>query len=314
MSIASYIKEIGRGKDGSRSLGRADAATLMGTVLDGEPSDLEVGAFCLAMRMKGETSDELLGFVDAAQARMPAFEGIDTAAPWVVLPSYNGARKLPVLTALLGALLERRGLNVLIHGMPQDPLRVTTAQVLGASDAINMRAWNVQGTPTTPLKGLKFMPTAHLNARLAWLLGVRRVVGVRNSGHSIVKLMNPLAQSPLPSDRVLVVSSYTHPEFFESMGCALPQLSHRSILMRGTEGEPVADPRRMPRLEGFKAGQRIELEAQQDGPITTLPNLPTDISAASTAAFVDAVLRGALPCPKPIELQVERILHLLRLE
>ncbi|MDP3138451.1 MAG: DNA-binding protein YbiB, partial [Burkholderiaceae bacterium] len=70
MGISQYIKEIGRGKDGARALTRAQAADLMGQLLDGGLSDLEVGAFCLAMRIKGETVDEMAGFLDATQARL----------------------------------------------------------------------------------------------------------------------------------------------------------------------------------------------------------------------------------------------------
>ena len=55
MSIAAYIKEIGRGKDGARSLDREQADDLMSQVLDGRVSDLEIGAFAIAMRIKGET-------------------------------------------------------------------------------------------------------------------------------------------------------------------------------------------------------------------------------------------------------------------
>ena len=62
MSIAAYIKVIGRGKDGARSLDRAQALDLMSQVLDGHVNDLEVGAFALAVRIKGETLDELAGF------------------------------------------------------------------------------------------------------------------------------------------------------------------------------------------------------------------------------------------------------------
>ncbi|HEY8707071.1 MAG TPA: DNA-binding protein YbiB, partial [Burkholderiaceae bacterium] len=35
MAIASYIREIGRGKDGARSLSEAQAHDLMSQVLDG---------------------------------------------------------------------------------------------------------------------------------------------------------------------------------------------------------------------------------------------------------------------------------------
>ena len=59
MSIAPYIKEIGRGKDGARPLDHDQALDLFGQVLDGRCSAAQVGAFCVAMRIKGETSTEL---------------------------------------------------------------------------------------------------------------------------------------------------------------------------------------------------------------------------------------------------------------
>ena len=58
---------------------------------------------------------------------MPAGE-----RPLVVLPSYNGARKLPVLTPLLALLLARRGLPVLIHGTATESGRVSVEPVLQA--------------------------------------------------------------------------------------------------------------------------------------------------------------------------------------
>ena len=70
MSIAKYLKEIGRGKEGARSLAREQAADLLEQVLDGAVSDLEIGAFCIAMRIKGETPHEMAGFLDAAIQRM----------------------------------------------------------------------------------------------------------------------------------------------------------------------------------------------------------------------------------------------------
>ena len=66
MGIGHYIKEIGRGARGAKALDRAQAADLLGQVLDGQVSDLEVGAFCVAMRIKGETVEEMSGFPDAA--------------------------------------------------------------------------------------------------------------------------------------------------------------------------------------------------------------------------------------------------------
>src|SRR5574343_224894 len=129
MCIASYIKVIGRGKDGARPLNTEQSRDLFSQVLDRKVTDLEIGAFCLAMRIKGETAEELQGFVQSTHARcLPLDEASQTASQVgkgiVLLPSYNGARKLPNLTALLACSLAQRGLNVLVHGPAKDPARV----------------------------------------------------------------------------------------------------------------------------------------------------------------------------------------------
>ena len=128
MSISSYIKIIGRAAPGAQPLSREQAADLMGQVLDGSCTDLEIGAFCVAMRIKGETPEEMAGFLDAVHARMNRLPASDR--PVVVLPSYNGARRLPVLTPLLALMLARKGLPVLLHGASTEDGRVTSRDVL----------------------------------------------------------------------------------------------------------------------------------------------------------------------------------------
>jgi anthranilate phosphoribosyltransferase len=300
MSITSYLKEIGRGKDGARALDRAQAADLMGQVLDGAVSDLEVGAFCLAMRVKGETVGEMAGFLDATHARMKriSVDPAHAALPTVVLPSYNGARKLPVLTPLLALLLARQGLPVLIHGTPTeiDSRRVLTEAVLASLDTIS-------ALPSLVL----FTRTEQLLPGLKRLLDVRRVVGLRNSAHSLVKLMNPCA------NEAVVVGSYTHPEYAESMAATLQLTGQRALLLRGTEGEPVADARRTPLMTGYWQGQSGVLQAAQTGPLAQLPDLPIDISAASTARYIHRVLTGELPVPEAIACQVQRLVALAQM-
>nr|WP_233244530.1 hypothetical protein [Acidovorax sp. HMWF029] len=91
MAIAQYIKEIGRGARGAKPLSREQATDLFGQVLDGHVTDLEIGAFCLAMRIKGETAEEMCGFLDATHQRVALLPATDR--PLIVLPSYNGARQ-----------------------------------------------------------------------------------------------------------------------------------------------------------------------------------------------------------------------------
>jgi anthranilate phosphoribosyltransferase len=110
-----------------------------------------------------------------------------------------------------------------------------------------------------------------------------------------------------------LVSSYTHPEYADSMGATLQIMGTTALLLRGTEGEAVADPRRCPRMQGFLAGQWEELESKQEGSLVQLPELPVDISPVATAAYIRAVLDGSFPVPDPIARQVKHIVALSRL-
>ena len=298
MGISHYIKEIGRGKDGARPLNREQATDLMGQVLDGTVTDLEVGAFCLAMRIKGETPEEMAGFLEAVRSRMQLIP--DGGNLVVVLPSYNGARKLPLLTPLLALLLARKGLAVLIHGTPTESSRVFVSEVL---QAVNIKA---QVAPVLIATGeVQFVPTEVLCPALKRLLDVRRVVGLRNPAHSLVKLVNPCA------GKALVVSSYTHPEYAVSMTQTFELTHANALLLRGTEGEVVADARRMPQMDGFINGQRQPLQEAQAGTLSALPDLPKTTDAASTASYIQAVMLGQQAVPASIAKQVEHILHLV---
>ena len=297
MGISQYIKEIGRGKQGARPLDRAQAADLFGQLLDGTVTDLEIGAFCLAMRIKGETPEEMAGFLDATRVRMNLLPRSEATV--VVLPSYNGARRLPVLTPLLALLLARRGLSVLVHGTSTESTRVFITEVLGAVGI------PVLDTLRPLRKGeAAFAPTELLHPGLKRLLDVRRVVGLRNSSHSLVKLMDPCEG---PS---VLVGSYTHPEYAQSMGAVFELMGSTALLLRGTEGEAVADARRMPQMEGFVAGKRVVLQEQRRGTLTDLPGWPSGVDAQATAAYIHDVMNDRQPLPESISLQVEHILRL----
>ena len=301
MAIGHFIKEIGRGKDGARALSREQAADMFGQILDGLASDLEIGAFCLAMRIKGETTEEMCGFLDATQQRLSKIQVCPTQPQLipVVIPSYNGARKLPVLTPLLALLLAQEGLPVIIHGTATEDKRVFTSEVLAALGI-------EQQTSVVPLSQGKvfFYPTVLLHAGLQRLLDVRRIVNLRNPAHSLVKLMLP-CEGPQ-----VLVTSYTHPEYDESMEQVLRNMDSCALLIRGTEGEAVADARRMPKMTGILRGQTTAVMEHQVGPLTGLPDLPQSCDAQTTADYIRSVLDGSSPIPQPIALQVRQIVQL----
>jgi anthranilate phosphoribosyltransferase len=304
MSIASYIKVIGRGRDGARSLDREQAHDLMSQVLDGRVTDLEIGAFALAMRIKSETVAELAGFLDAVHERSIA---IPVDRPTVILPSYNGSRKIPNLTALLAMLLAQHDVPVLVHGPAHDATRITTAAIfrdLGltcAEDAGDIEAAWQRREPA-------FIRTEALCPPLARLLAVRAVVGLRNSGHTVAKLLGARAGAP-----TLRVVNYTHPDYGKLLASFLAATGADALLMRGTEGEPVADARRLQRLDVYLGGLlRPELSLPaQDGVLSERAVLPSGSDASTTAGTIQAIVSGAMPAPMPVAAQTSCLLRAL---
>jgi anthranilate phosphoribosyltransferase len=112
-----------------------------------------------------------------------------------------------------------------------------------------------------------------------------------------------------PCDRpALVVGSYTHPEYLQSMSATFALTGQHALLLRGTEGEPVADARRTPAMDVFKDGAMRRVQEQREGSLVQLPDMPA-IDAVATAAYVQQMLRGERPVPEPIALQVQHILR-----
>ena len=72
----------------------------------------------------------------------------------------------------------------------------------------------------------------------------------------------------------------------------------------------MADPRRTPKMQAFVGGHATDLQAYQAGPLPSLPELPTEIDADSTAAYIRRVMNDELPVPAPIAQQVAHILQL----
>jgi hypothetical protein len=219
--------------------------------------------------------------------------------PVVVLPSYNGARKLPVLTPLLALLLAREGLPVLMHGTATESSRVFASDVLAAL-----------GVPRRPnaradrAGQVAFVPTAVLCPGWQRLLDVRRVVGLRNPG------AQP-GQAHEPGGRAgsLVVGSYTHPEYAVSMAATFELMGANALLLRGTEGEPVADPRRTPQMDAFRRPARVRVQEAQTGSWPACPSCPPPSTPPAPPPTSATCWPATCRCPPPIAQQVEHILR-----
>ena len=151
---------------------------------------------------------------------------------------------------------------------------------------------------------LAYVPIDVLSPELASLLDKREIVGLRNSAHTVVKMLQPIG-GHAPHEALRLVS-YTHPEYRDTLTDYFLRHPANVLLARGTEGEAVADPRRAPTLQAFVRGQATTLQAQQAGPLASVPDLPAGLDAAGTAAYIRHMLDGTLPVPAPIAQQVDR--------
>jgi anthranilate phosphoribosyltransferase len=301
---ARFIKEIGRGKKGARSISRDDAYQLYAAMLDGRVSDLEMGGIVLAMRIKGESVEEIAGFLDAAEAsfeKLPQPSG--KYAP-VVIPSYNGSRQMPNLTPLLALLLAREGVPVFMHGVTSDPGRTTTAEILRKLE-IPFSHTVAQAEKNFAQRTPVFMPIEDLAPSMARLLAMRSILGVRNSTHTLVKMIQPF------SGPALRITPYTHPEYLEMLAAyfttAAPPERGDVFLMRGTEGEAVANAKRAQQIEWFHRNECKTLVQKQE-PVDELPPLPAQSDAATTADWIQDALQGKQLVPTSIAEQVRHCL------
>ncbi len=306
MNPTDAIKETGRGRYGARPLTREQACSIFAQMLDGSVDPLRMGALLMAWRIKGESTEELAGFLDATHASIarPGPDALDAGRPLVVIPSYNGARSRPNLLPLLACALRDAGLRVLVHGVLEDPRRVTSAQVFAAMG--EPRAESLAGAiERLHNHALAFIGIDALAPQLAGLLALRWQLGVRSSGHTVVKMLDPV-----PSAALRLVS-VTHPEYVDTMRAYYTAHPSRILLMRGTEGEAVRRLQNPQSIEFLDAGgSRTVLPAEE----AQAPPVAADaLDAASTARWTQQALEGRHGgVPGAIRAQVDRIVELVR--
>lgn len=296
--LISIIKEIGRGKNAARDLSREDAQALFTAILNDEVPPLQLGAILIALRIKGESLEELAGFLDACEASYPHLKAPAGTVP-LVIPAYNGARQLPNLTPLLASLVAREGKPVLVHGVPDDPGRVTTIEVFRAMGIEPAQSISEAEQQLAERK-LAVITIDSLAPKLARVLKLRREIGLRSSGHTLVKMLQPF------TSQAIRLVSVTHPEYLDRMRAFFTSYASNALLLRGAEGEAVAHPRREPLLEWLDGHSA----ARQRGEGETHPPLPESREAAVTATWIQSALNGQCKLPAAIRHQAQCLLDI----
>lgn len=188
-TFSHYIRILGKGKTGSRSLTQAEAYDAFTALLKGEVEDVQVGAFLMLLRVKEESAEEIAGFVQACKDFIQAPQSIAIDIDW---SSYAGKRKhLPWFIGTL-LLLTGSGYRIFIHAAKGHTLdRLYTEEAFAQLGLPIAHSWqDVQ--QQLDQYNLSLLPLSTLCKPLDRLIQLRELLGLRTPVHTLCRLMNPL--------------------------------------------------------------------------------------------------------------------------
>ena len=179
--FAQYVRILGKGKTGSRSLSHQEAFDAFSMILKNEAEDVQVGAFLMLLRVKEESVDELTGFVQATRAQLD----LPTLAVDLDWSSYAGKRKHYPWFLLAALTLAKHGYRVFMHGASGHTVnRLYTEQVvefLGYTICKNSDDIKTQ----LDQHNFAFMPLEYLCPKLAEMINYRQLLGLRSPVHTL---------------------------------------------------------------------------------------------------------------------------------
>lgn len=250
-AIKPLLRDLGQGPTRGRSLSREEARLCLDAILDGRATPAQAGAFLLLQRYKGETPDELLGFVDAVRARpstrllRPRVEGLlDVGSP------YDGRLRHVVVSSAASIVAAACGVPVLMHGERDMPPKhgLAVGEVL---DAVGVPTdlppeeveRSIEEVGIGYLRQRRFAPDL---VAIKWL---REEIALRSPLNMVEKMYDP-ANAPYH------LIGLTHLPYLEKLGSALTQMGFRkSALVQGMEGNEDLPTNRAARVIEFVAGE-----------------------------------------------------------
>ena len=290
--VRSLIREIGRGTHGARALDRETAHRMWSALLDDSLPEAAVGAILIAYRFKGESVDELQALLQASAERSQPLAPV--AGPLVILPCYNGGRRLPNLAWLTALALREAGFTVLLHGVRRDAGRLATCEVAQAAGA-TVAADMTQADRALRGERLAFVPLDVWCPALSRLLARRELLGVRNSGHTVCKLMNPWLAAAAHS---LMLVPVTHAEYVPRATELLHAAGASALVFRGVDGEPAIYPHAARSVWRVRPEGVDELTLTPELTPDPAIELDNDASAQSVARWSAEVAEGRKAMPQ----------------
>lgn len=248
--FAQYIRTLGKGRHGSRSLTRDEASAAMGMILKGEVEPVQLGAFLMLLRVKEETAEELAGFVAAARQSFVLPE----ASPGADLDwsSYAGKRRQLPWYVLSALLLSSRGISVFMHGMKSGGDRVHAVDAL-ASLGISPSESLKEARDAVSKNGFAFLGFDRLSPKLQEIMNLRPLFGLRSPVHTIARMLNPARAH-------LSIQGIFHPGYLDSHQQAGKLLDENMVVFKGEGGEAERNPDLVCKVRTVLGGEMGEEE------------------------------------------------------
>jgi anthranilate phosphoribosyltransferase len=209
------------------TLSREEAEGAFDRILSGGSTPAQCGAFLMALRVRGETVDEIFGAVSAMRARMLPVNAPADAIDIVGTGGDNiGTWNISTLAAIIVAAA---GVPVAKHGNRAASSKSGSADVLGALGVrVGLAPDGVEHCLRTA--GLAFMMAPSHHASMRHVAPVRTELGTR----TIFNLLGPLANPARV--RRLVVGVFS-PAWLEPIAEALLALGiDRAMVVHGHDG------------------------------------------------------------------------------
>ncbi|MEX1025006.1 MAG: hypothetical protein WD226_08005 [Planctomycetota bacterium] len=258
MNLRDTLRMLGSAdrRDG-RNLSNAEARDIFGQILDRRSGDIQVAGFLMALRWKGVTVEELIGFVQAARERaeLPC-EGLSGMVT-LCTPhdGYDQTPPLEVAAALVAAAAGARVMLVSEMGVP--PRRGVTAALTLESLGVSLATSKAEAEDRIERQRFVAIAVTTMLPGLGRLHHVRGELGVRTALSTIEKLI-------APGSSAIVTSAQSGPVLGTAVE-TMAGLGHPSgIVIQGLEGGLI------PTLKRRTRG--VELAGSHQVPLTVEPN------------------------------------------
>jgi anthranilate phosphoribosyltransferase len=187
--FASFVRILGKGKSGSRSLNQSEARQAFKMILCGQVEDVQLGAFLMLLRVKEESAAEIAGFVEACRDEMLRPPGdLQVDLDW---SSYAGKRSQHPWYILSMLLLSEVGIQILAHGSAgHTPGRLYTEDAMRALGLPVASDWQEVETQLGDTN-LSYISLKSFCEPLEAIMQLRPLLGLRSPVNTLARLLNP---------------------------------------------------------------------------------------------------------------------------